>query len=141
VTVKFAIQKKTGLAVESLHALHAAGTSVQSPELAAAVDTTTSFLPQIMAPLVRSGWVESKRGPNGGYRLVADPESISVLDLIEAVEGKTDTETCVLKGGPCGGLENCSFHEPWRAARTALLNELAAVPVLTLTEPQVDIIS
>ena len=133
--MKFAIQKKTGLAVESLHALLAAGESIQSPELASAIDTTTSFLPQIMSPLVQKGWVESKRGPNGGYRLVADPESISALDLIEAVEGETDTKTCVLKGGPCGGLENCSFHEPWKAARTALLDELASVPVLTLTKP------
>jgi len=133
--MKFAIQKKTGLAVEALQALLDAGDSVQSPELAAAIETTTSFLPQIMAPLVKKGWVESKRGPNGGYRLVADPESVSVLDLIEAVEGTTDTETCVLRGGPCGGRDNCSFHEPWRAARTALLDELASVPVLTLTNP------
>jgi Rrf2 family protein len=139
--MKFAIQKKTGLAVESLHALLAAGESVQSPELASAIDTTTSFLPQIMAPLVQKGWVESKRGPRGGYRLVADPESISVLQLIEAVEGETDTTTCVLKGGPCGGVEHCAFHEPWRAARKALLNELASVPVLTLTGPQIDTIS
>lgn len=139
--MKFSIQKKTGLAVEALQALFTAGESVQSPELAATIETTTSFLPQIMAPLVKSGWVESKRGPNGGYRLVADPESISVLDLIEAVEGETDTSTCVLKGGPCGGLEHCSFHEPWKAARTALLHELAAVPVLTLTRPQIEAIS
>jgi Rrf2 family protein len=137
--VKFAIQKKTGLAVESLQALFVAGTTVQSPELAASVDTTTSFLPQIMAPLVKQGWVESRRGPNGGYRLVADPESISVLDLIEAVEGTTDTKTCVLKGGPCGDLDQCSFHEPWKAARTALLEELASVPVLTLTNSDLDI--
>ena len=139
--MKFAIQKRTGLAVESLHALLAAGESVQSPELASAIETTTSFLPQIMAPLVRKGWVESKRGPRGGYRLVADPESISVLDLIEAVEGETDTKTCILKGGPCGSVEHCALHEPWKAARTALLNELASVPVLTLTKPQVDAIS
>lgn len=136
--MKFAIQKKTGLAVEALNALFEAGDSVQSPELAAAIDTTTSFLPQIMAPLVKRGWVDSKRGPNGGYRLVADTESISVLDLIEAVEGETDTGTCVLKGGPCGGIEHCSFHKPWKAARTALLDELASVPVLTLTNPDQD---
>ena len=98
--MKFAIQKKTGLAVESLHALLAAGESVQSPELASAIDTTTSFLPQIMSPLVQQGWVESKRGPNGGYRLVADPESISVLDLIEAVEGETDTSDVRPQGWP-----------------------------------------
>lgn len=131
--MKFAIQKKTGLAVEALHALHAAQDTMQSTELAAAIDTTQMYLPQIMSPIIKRGWVSSKRGPTGGYRLVADPENISTLDLIEAVEGKTDAETCVLKGGPCGGDTQCSLHVPWRAARTALLEELASLPVLTLT--------
>lgn len=106
---------------------------MQSSDLAEAIDTTQAYLPQIMSPLVHMGWVDSKRGPTGGYQLAADPVTISVLDLIEAVEGKTDTETCVLRGGPCGGATQCAIHEPWKAARTALLDELAAVPVLTLT--------
>lgn len=106
---------------------------MQSTDLAAAIDTTHTYLPQIMSPLVKMGWVDSKRGPTGGYTLVTDPETISVLDLIEAVEGDTDTETCVLRGGPCGGVDQCAIHEPWKTARTALLKELASVPVLTLT--------
>jgi Rrf2 family protein len=131
--MKFAIQRKTGLAVEALHSLHAADDTMQSQALAESIGTTQTYLPQIMAPLVRSGWVDSKRGPSGGYKLVADPDSISVLDLVEAVEGVTDTSTCILKGGPCGGASQCALHVPWKAARTALLGELASVPVLTLT--------
>lgn len=131
--MKFAIQKRTGLAVEALHTLHDAKGSMQSSDLAAAIDTTQTYLPQIMSPLVKMGWVDSKRGPTGGYVLATDPMTISVLDLIEAVEGETDTDTCVLRGGPCGGLDQCAIHEPWKAARTALLKELASVPVLTLT--------
>ncbi len=131
--MKFAIQKRTGLAVEALHTLRDAKGSMQSSDLAAAIDTTQTYLPQIMSPLVKMGWVDSKRGPTGGYVLATDPETISALDLIEAVEGKTDTETCILRGGPCGGLDQCALHQPWEAARTALLKELASVPVLTLT--------
>jgi len=131
--VKFAIQKRTGLAVEALHTLRDTKGSMQSSDLAAAIDTTQTYLPQIMSPLVKMGWVDSKRGPTGGYVLATDPETISVLDLIEAVEGQTDTETCVLRGGPRGGVDQCALHEPWKAARTALLKELASVPVLTLT--------
>jgi Rrf2 family protein len=134
--MKFAIQRKTGLAVEALHTLHGFDGTMQSTELAEEIGTTQTYLPQIMAPLVRKGWVDSKRGPTGGYRLIADPDSISVLDLVEAVEGETDTSTCVLKGGPCGGASQCALHVPWKAARSALLDELASVPVLTLTHHQ-----
>ncbi|MCB1247124.1 MAG: Rrf2 family transcriptional regulator [Acidimicrobiia bacterium] len=133
--MKFSLQKKTGLAVDALRALNGVDGLTATAELAATIGTTQPFLPQIMSPLVKAGWVESKRGPSGGYRLVADPDAISALDLIEAVEGPTDTGTCVLKGGPCGGETHCSMHVPWRAARTALLDELAAIPVLTVTSP------
>ena len=133
--MKFAIQKKTGLAVEALHVLYGRDAPIGSEELAKAISTTQPFLPQVMSALVKAGWVSSKRGPAGGYQLVVDPATISTLDLIEAVEGPTDTVTCVLRGGPCGRSPHCALHEPWRAARTALLEELAAVPVLTMTRP------
>ena len=134
--MKFTLKKKTGLAVEALHELKARKGVVGSEELAEAIDTTQPFLPQVMAPLVKAGWVVSKRGPSGGYSLVADPETISTLDLIEAVEGSTDTVTCVLRGGPCGRSPHCALHEPWKAARTALLDELKSVPVLTIMSPK-----
>lgn len=109
---------------------------MSSAELAREIDTTQPFLPQVMSPLVKAGWVTSKRGPSGGYTLVADPDSISTLDLIEVVEGSTNTTTCVLRGGQCGRSPHCALHEPWKAARTALLEELSSVPVLTITHPK-----
>ncbi len=133
--MKFTIQKKTGLAVDALRALNGVDGLTATAELAATIGTTQPFLPQIMSPLVKAGWVESKRGPSGGYRLVADADAISALDLIEAVEGPTETGRCVLKGGPCGGETHCSLHAPWLAAKTALIDELAATPVLTVTNP------
>ncbi|MEM9365790.1 MAG: Rrf2 family transcriptional regulator [Planctomycetota bacterium] len=42
------------------------------------------FLSQILRSLIASGWVESIRGSQGGYRLVVDPQSISLLDIAEA---------------------------------------------------------
>jgi Rrf2 family protein len=134
--VKFNLQKKTGLAVDALHALKGRTEPVGSEELATEIGTTQPFLPQVMSPLVKAGWVVSKRGPTGGYLLVADPGEISTLDLIEAVEGSTNTTTCVLRGVPCGTPPHCALHEPWKAARTALLDELESVPVLTITHPK-----
>lgn len=133
--MKFTLQKKTGLAVEALHALKGRDDVVGSEELAEEINTTKPFLPQVMSPLVKAGWVSSKRGPSGGYSLIVDPDSISTLELIEAVEGSTDTVTCVLRGGPCGRTPHCALHEPWKAARTALLAELQSISVLTITGP------
>ncbi|MBW1789967.1 MAG: Rrf2 family transcriptional regulator, partial [Deltaproteobacteria bacterium] len=90
-------------------------------QLAEGIDTTAAFIGQIMAPLVREGWVESLPGRNGGYRLNTGLEDVSLLDLIEAVEGPTENDRCVLHGPPCPPIENCAMHDPWTRARTALL--------------------
>ncbi|MFZ0493780.1 MAG: Rrf2 family transcriptional regulator, partial [Acidimicrobiia bacterium] len=91
--------------------------------------TSAQYLPQIMSPLVRRRWVESNRGPSGGYRLVARLSDLSVLDLIEAMEGPTDTATCVLRGETCDAINPCALHGAWSRARDALLNELSSMSI------------
>ncbi len=102
---------------------------VKAPQLAAAVGTTAGFVAQVMTPLVRAGWVVSDPGPAGGYRLAVAPGDISVLAVIEAVEGPTDAGRCVLADRPCTEHGACALHVPWMRARTRLLDELAATSV------------
>lgn len=118
---------KTDLALRAMQALCSARERMSGSDLAAALDTSTQYLPQIMGPLVRRGWVSSNRGPRGGYRLATRLESITVLELIEAMEGETDTTGCVLRGGACDSSAPCALHGAWTKARDALLNELSAI--------------
>jgi len=126
--VKFTLQRKTDLAIRTLNVLAESGTRWRASELAEAIDSTPEFIPQVLAPLVRAGWVESRRGPNGGYRLQSEPTAISVRDVIEAVEGPIDTAGCVLRGVPCGTEGNCALHDAWSRAMDALLTELGHTP-------------
>jgi Rrf2 family protein len=96
-------------------------------ELAETLSTTHQYLPQVMSPLVRQRWVSSSRGPRGGYRLEVGLESISVLDLIETMEGPTDTHTCVLSGETCDASDPCAMHGAWSQARDALLHQLSSM--------------
>jgi Rrf2 family protein len=97
--------------------------------LSEAIGTTKNYLPQVMAPLIRAGWIESVPGPSGGYRLLTAANDISLLEAIEAVEGPTANGTCVLRGAPCPVEEPCVLHVPWTRARDALLSELDKTPV------------
>lgn len=126
--MKFTLQRKTDLAIRTLNVLAESGTRWRASELAEAIDSTPEFIPQVLAPLVRAGWVESRRGPNGGYRLQSEPTAISVRDVIEAVEGPIDTAGCVLRGVPCGTEGNCALHDAWSRAMDALLTELGHTP-------------
>lgn len=102
--------------------------------LAAALDVTPTYLARILSPLVRSGWISSKQGPSGGYALSCDPRDLSVLDVIEAVEGPVDSGHCVLRDTTCSSASPCSMHDAWSRARDALTKELRATPVAACTQ-------
>lgn len=102
---------------------------LKGPELAEAVGSTAGFVPQVLAPLVKAGWVRSDPGPTGGYLLVADLRRVSVLAVIEAVEGPTDTGRCVLADRPCAEQGTCALHAPWLKARAQLLRSLSSTTV------------
>lgn len=93
--------------------------------IAEAMDIPVSYLPQLLAVLVDVGIVASETGRAGGYRVARPPDRITLLEVIDAVEPER-SPTCVLRGGPCAWEGRCAFHEPWAAAKQALLDRLAA---------------
>jgi len=130
--MRLEITRKADLATRVLLDLARSGTRSKATDLAARVGTTPGFLSQVVTPLTARGWVRSDPGPTGGYLAVVDLADVSVLDVIEAVEGPTDTGRCVLEDRACGQANPCALHNPWSQARGQLLAELAATPLSTL---------
>jgi Rrf2 family protein len=128
--MRLELSRRTDIALRALRRLDAAGDRTKRTDLAEAVGTTPDFLARIMGPLVRAGWVSSEPGRSGGYETAGDIASVSLLDLIEQMEGTPDDGTCVLEGGPCAATERCALHDPWTRAREALLAELAGTPIV-----------
>jgi Rrf2 family protein len=122
--MRLEVTRKSDLAVRILRILSERGGRVKGTELAELVESTVGFVPQVITPLVRAGWVRSDPGPTGGYVLVADPDRLSVLEVIEAIEGPTESGRCVLADRPCSETGRCALHEPWTRARSQLLAEL-----------------
>jgi len=118
--------RRSDLAIRAIRTLQD-GERTSGAELAEAIGTTTQFLPQVLRPLIHAGWITSDRGPGGGYSLTANLADISLLDLLEGVEGPAETGRCVLRDGPCPGTTTCPIHEAWMAARTELVDRLASL--------------
>ncbi len=118
------LSRRTHLALEALEVLSTTGERISGGDLAEQIGSTVQFLPQVLSPLVRAGWIDSERGPGGGYRAAVPLGSISLLALIEATEGEIDNGRCVLRDGPCPGTETCPVHEAWMAARDVLVEKL-----------------
>ncbi len=91
------------------------------------------FLPQVLGDLGRAGLVRAESGRNGGYRLARPPNGISLLDVIEAVEGDSRRRTCVLRGDPCGASGECAVHAVFAHAQDALRTTLAEASLAGLS--------
>lgn len=102
---------------------------VKTAELAERLDATPAFLAQVVGELVRLGWVRSDPGPTGGYQLLVDTAELSVLEVIESLEGPTADDQCVVVNAPCSVDGHCALHEGWTAARAVLLDHLRATTV------------
>jgi len=128
-TMELRVEQRTDLALRTIRLLADRGTTTRAREMAPELDTTVQYLPHVMRPLVREGWVVSEPGPTGGYRLVIDLSTRTILDLIELFEGPIDNKKCILNGGPCGGDEYCALHFAWIEAREALTQRLSDTPL------------
>ena len=110
--------------MRALRVLAQGSERMKGPELAAAVGSTSGFVSQVLTPLVRAAWVRSDPGPTGGYSLAVDLADVSVLAVIEAIEGPTDSGRCVLADRACNDGGSCALHVPWMKARSQLLDQL-----------------
>jgi Rrf2 family iron-sulfur cluster assembly transcriptional regulator len=94
-----------------------------------------SYLEQLFGKLRRHGLVDSVRGPGGGYRLARSSETVSVADVILAVDEPIDATQC-------GGRENClddkrcMTHELWTALNAHIFTFLRSVTLAELVRQQ-----
>jgi Rrf2 family protein len=120
-------------AIRAMLALGSApGLLSSSRAIAARMGIPPRFLPQIMADLSRAGLVEASVGRGGGYRMTVDPASVSLLSIVEAVEGDPHRQICVMRGTPCGQNGECAVHYVFYAAEGALLDHLRTATVASI---------
>jgi len=84
-------------------AKRAPGSVVMINQVSREEDIPKSFLAKIFQCLARSGLVHSVRGTGGGFSLARKPEEISVLEIIEAIEGPIALQRCLEMKPDCPG--------------------------------------
>ena len=76
--------------------------------------------------LVEKKILEAVTGPRGGYRFSRPPDSISLLDVIHAIDGDQALDICILGKTVCDPGRLCALHDTWVTAKQTLLPELKA---------------
>lgn len=119
-----------------------AGEFSQLAEVAAAVCVPRALLAKIFQQFAKLGLVNSARGAGGGFTLGRPAEAISLLAIIEAVEGPILLNRCLLAAGACGRDSFCTVHPVWSRIQGKMralledvtLRQLAGEPANDATE-------
>lgn len=127
--MRLEITRRADLAIRALALLGRSPERVKASALAVELGTTVAFVPQVLGPLVRAGWVQSDPGPTGGYHCRVQLDDVNVLQVIEAVDGATDAGRCVVADRPCAAVDPCALHSAWATARAELVGVLGSTPM------------
>lgn len=83
------------------------------------------YLSQVIIPLHRAGLVKSKEGKNGGYALTQAPASISVRNIVEAIDGPLQLVRC-MKDDHCPAERQCGTKSVWKKLKYDIYQLLEA---------------
>lgn len=89
------LKMQTDYAIRILLYLSQVKSPVVARELSTNLGIAGNYLPKITQQLRRIGWVESTSGINGGFRLLVRPEGISLLDVMQEMEGNVYINRCL----------------------------------------------
>lgn len=95
-------------------AINSKGKPISLVEVAARQEIALNYLEQLFIKLKAIGVVKSIRGPGGGYILAADPSTIKIANIIDAVEENIKITRCHKpKLGCTSGGKKCVAHDLW----------------------------
>jgi Rrf2 family iron-sulfur cluster assembly transcriptional regulator len=116
-------------------ALHGSDGPVTLAAVSSRQKISLSYLEQLFGKLRRSGLVESVRGPGGGYNLAKVPDTVSVADIITAVDEPIDATQCAGQEN-CKDDRRCMTHELWASLNEHIFSFLSGVTLAQLVREQ-----
>jgi Rrf2 family protein len=109
-----------------------AGAVVQIPEISKQWDIPENFLRKIVQSLAKSSLIFSRRGIGGGIELARPAENITLLEVVEAAEGKMALNKCLVQPGRCHRDPWCAVHLVWHEAQEKMKEILSSKSIAEL---------
>jgi Rrf2 family transcriptional regulator, iron-sulfur cluster assembly transcription factor len=110
------------------------GESALAKNIAAEANIPAHFLAKILQDLARDGLLKSNKGPRGGFRLSLPAEDLSMLRIVEAVDGAGRYDRCIGGSPECNDRAACGMHDSWKALRSRIIGYLGGTSVADLAK-------
>jgi Rrf2 family protein len=128
------LSKKSDYALLAMRylAAHADRGAVSARELAEAFDIPSELLAKVLQKLVRAHLLASHQGIRGGYGLGRSAQSISVADVIQAVDGPLTVTACSDVDHSCDQYSKCNIRDPLWRIKDRIISALSSTSVAEL---------
>jgi Rrf2 family protein len=113
-------------------ATHGTDTPVTRAQIQARQRVPAAYLAKTIQALARAGLVRTRPGANGGVSLGRAPDRVTLLRVIEAVEGPIELNRCVVEPDACARDRSCPVHPVWLRLQALLRRELDALTIAAL---------
>jgi len=100
------------------------GKLIPTNEIARVQNIPSSFLAKIIAQLSIAGVLHTFRGAHGGVKLARKPQNITLLEVIEAIDGPIQLNICVENESDCSFEKNCPLQLVWCDVQQELVTKL-----------------
>ncbi len=95
-------------------------------------DIPPALLAKLVPLLVRAGLLDSQRGARGGLSLARPSSEISMLEIVEAIEGPIAVNRCTATPVQCDKVDHCAIHPVWQQAQDYLVHLLKTTSLADL---------
>jgi Rrf2 family protein len=114
------------------------GRVVSAKEIAEKYDISFEFVSKALQALMRGKFIASQQGAGGGYIMLRSPSTISVAEILEAIEGKpTLVECCGEHGeGTCSMHDRCTIRTPMAMIQQRLNEVLMSMSIAQMAFPE-----
>lgn len=105
---------------------------VSVSEIAEAMQIPKSFLAKLLQRLVKHGLLISSRGVKGGFQLAKKTSAITLLDIMEVMQGPAGINVCAIDSARCNLSSTCAVHPVWVDIRKEVERRLGRVTIARL---------
>ena len=132
------ITAKSRYALRILLDIAVSGDAAPRPisEIAASQSISEKFISRIAVPLRRAGLLATERGVRGGLRLARFADQITLLDILEAMEGPFGLLRCLAHPGVCRRQGKCAAECTWRRVNEAFAETLRKTRLSDVVEDE-----
>lgn len=109
---------------------------VQTSDIASRQGIPEPYLEQLMTTLQKVGFVQSRRGPQGGHILAMSPESLDLGMVMNTLEGNGSPLDCFIDPNDCMFSDSCAQQEIWKSVEDSIQSVLSSTTLAHLVQRQ-----